>query len=457
MDLRLKQAGGHASSSASASASAPVPVPAPGQRNETPRQSGKRPMRSLTAEEKVSAIDRVHNGESKAAVARDMGVPESTLRGWCKSEEKLRSQARNSGNFERSSPIGSESDRSSASQTPPSDNPLSASGSTKRELSREDTSGLTVKRARYDNNATSTVGDVGLVAAGGPASSRATYFNGNFRNSLSATYPTMFPLNIADLTNSSAVNQQLQNQDLLKHMTILRSMIPFNLNNENGMQNFSQVASRLMAASITNNIMINGVNNNSTTKNKRKNNNSTQSHTSKTAYKHRLSPDIEKPSTSGSRGTSPVASTSTTNGPSNEQTPVRPTKEPKGIHDIVRNLMVHSQQQQLQQSGSYSNDIFNVYNMIPANYERTMLDTIIGNNNNIYNTNENGFITDLPESQQTNLEEAIRCAEKLLNFMNKHGQPIFTFTQVDMVRNIYIKLREHKDKNELKKNEVYTS
>ncbi|KAK6639010.1 hypothetical protein RUM43_007280 [Polyplax serrata] len=50
----------------------------------------RRSVRSLSVQEKVHAIDRVHEGESKASVARDIGVPESTLRGWCKGEEKLR-------------------------------------------------------------------------------------------------------------------------------------------------------------------------------------------------------------------------------------------------------------------------------------------------------------------------------------------------------------------------------
>lgn len=71
-------------------------------RNES-RASGKRPIRSLTPQEKIDAINRVHNGESKAAVARDIGVPESTLRGWCKAEEKIRTQLANmraSGNYE---------------------------------------------------------------------------------------------------------------------------------------------------------------------------------------------------------------------------------------------------------------------------------------------------------------------------------------------------------------------
>lgn len=47
-------------------------------------------MRALTPSDKIEAIQRVNDGESKASVARDIGVPESTLRGWCKNEDKLR-------------------------------------------------------------------------------------------------------------------------------------------------------------------------------------------------------------------------------------------------------------------------------------------------------------------------------------------------------------------------------
>lgn len=54
---------------------------------------GKRPLRHLTAGDKIDAIQRIHDGESKASVARDIGVPESTLRGWCKNEDKLRSMS----------------------------------------------------------------------------------------------------------------------------------------------------------------------------------------------------------------------------------------------------------------------------------------------------------------------------------------------------------------------------
>ena len=55
----------------------------------------KRPQKYLSPAEKIEVIERVHRGESKASVARDIGVPESTLRGWCKSEIKIRGMVRN--------------------------------------------------------------------------------------------------------------------------------------------------------------------------------------------------------------------------------------------------------------------------------------------------------------------------------------------------------------------------
>lgn len=51
----------------------------------------KRQSRDFSASEKLHAIQRINNGESKASVARHIDVPESTLRGWCKKEEKYHS------------------------------------------------------------------------------------------------------------------------------------------------------------------------------------------------------------------------------------------------------------------------------------------------------------------------------------------------------------------------------
>uniref|UniRef100_A0A1B6E558 HTH psq-type domain-containing protein n=1 Tax=Clastoptera arizonana TaxID=38151 RepID=A0A1B6E558_9HEMI len=64
----------------------------------------KRPVRQLSIQEKLSAIQRVHNGESKASVARLIGVPESTLRGWCKNEVKLKGMLDKSLSFAGTSP-----------------------------------------------------------------------------------------------------------------------------------------------------------------------------------------------------------------------------------------------------------------------------------------------------------------------------------------------------------------
>lgn len=61
----------------------------------SPIKDEKKRTRSLNAIEKLQAIVRVSvNGETKASVARSLGVPESTLRGWCKNHHKIRHQVR---------------------------------------------------------------------------------------------------------------------------------------------------------------------------------------------------------------------------------------------------------------------------------------------------------------------------------------------------------------------------
>lgn len=94
-----------------------------------PSKPGKRPIKNVSPQEKVRAIDRVDNGESKASVARNIGVPESTLRGWYKSKHKIRSQCDNmpANNSLASSSTGSrqscKSDRRSVSGSPEEDGP----------------------------------------------------------------------------------------------------------------------------------------------------------------------------------------------------------------------------------------------------------------------------------------------------------------------------------------------
>jgi len=60
--------------------------------------------RLMSPEQKLEAVKRVQNGETKASVAKSIRVPESTLRGWCKSEQKLRSRIRMRSNDEQAGP-----------------------------------------------------------------------------------------------------------------------------------------------------------------------------------------------------------------------------------------------------------------------------------------------------------------------------------------------------------------
>ncbi|KMQ92255.1 protein distal antenna [Lasius niger] len=72
-------------------------------RNETPQRTpGRRSSRSLSDQEKLSAISKVRDGETKASVARDIGVPESTLRGWCKAEHNIVNKVNTMKNFDGS-------------------------------------------------------------------------------------------------------------------------------------------------------------------------------------------------------------------------------------------------------------------------------------------------------------------------------------------------------------------
>ncbi|EDW01279.1 uncharacterized protein LOC6559319 [Drosophila grimshawi] len=45
---------------------------------------GKRPRVQVSQENKELAIARIRNGETKASISRELGVPESTVRGWVK-------------------------------------------------------------------------------------------------------------------------------------------------------------------------------------------------------------------------------------------------------------------------------------------------------------------------------------------------------------------------------------
>lgn len=89
-----------------------------GESTQPPPRRGNRP--NLSPEDKLKAIDRVRAGDSKASVARDLGVPESTLRGWCKTELKLQRQVLNSRQSSDSAESNPYSPQSASSSGTPS-------------------------------------------------------------------------------------------------------------------------------------------------------------------------------------------------------------------------------------------------------------------------------------------------------------------------------------------------
>ena len=50
----------------------------------------KRKYGAHSIQEKLKLIERARNGESRAKICRECGIPESTFRGWIKDEAKLR-------------------------------------------------------------------------------------------------------------------------------------------------------------------------------------------------------------------------------------------------------------------------------------------------------------------------------------------------------------------------------
>jgi len=55
---------------------------------------GKRPRVQVSVDDKERAIARIRKGETKAGISRELGVPESTVRGWVKrSDQRLAREA----------------------------------------------------------------------------------------------------------------------------------------------------------------------------------------------------------------------------------------------------------------------------------------------------------------------------------------------------------------------------
>ena len=70
-----------------------------------PENSRKRKQFSI--KDKIDIIDQVKNGKSRSAVTKEFSVPEATLRGWLKDEDRLRSSLSEMDNPEQKRSISS--------------------------------------------------------------------------------------------------------------------------------------------------------------------------------------------------------------------------------------------------------------------------------------------------------------------------------------------------------------
>lgn len=131
-------------------------------RNEIPQRTpGRRSSRSLSDQEKLGAISKVRDGETKASVARDIGVPESTLRGWCKAEHniinKVNTMKNFDGSFDKFSPSKSNNGIQESSSRSPSANYLIPGSSRAKESSGEEAAPSTKRiKMKSDMPATSS-------------------------------------------------------------------------------------------------------------------------------------------------------------------------------------------------------------------------------------------------------------------------------------------------------------
>ncbi|XP_071633861.1 uncharacterized protein [Temnothorax longispinosus] len=115
-------------------------------RNESSQSTGKRKKTMYSPEQKLVAIDMVRDRRSKADTSRMLGISESTLRGWCKAEDKIRAQlnnARTAGTYDHTS------------QSTPTQNTMGMStcGVAER-VNEESEAGPAPKRPKIDNNLT---------------------------------------------------------------------------------------------------------------------------------------------------------------------------------------------------------------------------------------------------------------------------------------------------------------
>lgn len=395
-------------------------------RNETPqRTAGKRPLRALTPQEKLDAIRRVHEGESKASVARDIGVPESTLRGWCKAEHKIVNQVntmKNSGSFERlSSP--SESDRSTpgSSSRPPSANltsgPSTSGGKEPSGTLEEVESGPPPKRMKVENDVPST-----------SEPSITSYYGHNLITSYLYTL-----MNAQPALKSVLLEQQLMNNKALLSNALMDSGFSSSgYSTSNASLGSVSMMGNTMPSTMSTLRDINGkktrhrVNMSTSIGNTFARTSSKKQSVSPTERENNL---ISIPSTS-----SGIVNGNHVVGP----TMSKPLQDGKHINDIAQQLLL---QQQLKQQQSFGSDLLTWVNRFEPTMrnildERPVPSNSVNNNNNNIHKNNNQV-----ENRKANsilppgIHEAADHGAKFVTWLRKHGS-IFTFQQVKPVETI---------------------
>ncbi|XP_011707239.1 PREDICTED: myb-like protein AA [Wasmannia auropunctata] len=402
------------------------------------RPAGKRPCRALTPQEKMDCIVRVHGGESKASVARDIGVPESTLRGWCKAEAKIQLQLNNmraSGNYEQilttSSSENSDNSRPGSSRSTPTGQLQAIMGmpmTSAEKTGEEHESGPAQKRVKSENNSVAT--NINNISPSPRASVISTDFN---QYQLQSYIYQM--LQHATTTNDATtrnllIQQLMKDAGCMSHLNAYLSPTNFIADNLQLHRNNGAVANLPVVRQQqqqTNNALLNG--------NKRKYSapgglTSTTTDTPKGSSRvpHSLSPNAEKLS-SGSTSqqvneqTSPVPSTSANNSDVVASIPYsRLPKNSKKLNAIICTL----QQQQQHVSSA---------RMCNVGEEMISSNAMSNNNNNIDHI-DNETTNRSSNSLPPGFSEMLACCTKLVEWLQNYGSPICTFQQVIQIKTI---------------------
>ncbi|XP_011880596.1 PREDICTED: protein distal antenna [Vollenhovia emeryi] len=408
-------------------------------RNET-RTAGKRPLRATTPQGKMDAITRVHAGESKAAVARDIGVPESTLRGWCKAEDKIRTQLNNvrtTGAYDQiltsSSDNSNNSPAESSARSTPTNHAVGPSICGAERM--VDDFEPPLKQARLDTKNLTTFGCTV------PMSNMTTSSQGSALNFEDPIYKPLLLGMMAHDPNSLHLFNTLVKAS--EHSMPFLSGFPMSENNKLLAEMIRLSSSNGMApvtpktkVSTTNDVPVNG---------RRKHNAMGRASVTEMAAKattrrrNSQSPNTEKPFGNTFQQTnsrmSPLPSTSMNNGGVNANASAKSAKCGKNINDIV-NLLAQQQTQQqargaappVQEAAPPVQEAAPpVQEVAPPVQEGEILATNAVNNNNNIN-HANGYPPGINDMKE--------YCNKLIDWLERYGTAVCTFHQMDQLKSV---------------------